>query len=172
MSITERIRHEIREVALVTLYFLGWFLFFLTLKKLFLEEYSVEITVLGTAALGALVMAKVVVILDNTPLGDRFAENRIGLHVLWRTLVYTAVAFVVTLAERLFALYRQLGELPAALSKLWAGEDFDHFVAMNLSVGLSLLVYTAWHEVDLHIGGCGLRGVFLASRRAADPRNA
>ena len=65
MSAVERIRHEVKEIGLVSLYFLCCFLFFLSLKALILREYEVEISVLSTAAVGALVVAKVVVVLDK-----------------------------------------------------------------------------------------------------------
>ena len=167
MSTAERLRHELREVGVVTLYFLACFLFFLSLKALFLDEYSIEIPVLGTAVVGALVLAKVVVILDKTSVGERFGSSRVLAHVLWRSLVYTAIAFVVTLAERLFEFYRKSGDLSAALSDVWAGEDVDHFLAMNLTVGVTLVAYNAFTEIGRHLGAHGLRDLFLAKRRSS-----
>jgi hypothetical protein len=41
MSLGERLRHEAREIGLVTLYFLTCFALFLTLKKLLLEQYEI-----------------------------------------------------------------------------------------------------------------------------------
>ena len=166
MSTTERLRHELREIGLVTLYFLACFLFFLSLKALFLDEYAIRVPVLGTAVVGALVLAKVVVILDKTSVGERFGSSRVLAHVLWRSLVYTAIAFVVTLAERLFDLYRKSGDLSAALTGVWAEEDADHFLAMNLTVGLTLVVYNVFTEVGRHLGAHGLRDLFLAKRRS------
>jgi len=163
-AVTERIRHEVREIGLVTLYFLSCFLFFLSLKALLLDEYDIEVNVLGTAMVGALVVAKVVVLLDKTSLGDWFVSQKVWIHVLWRSLVYTAVVFVATLAERLFDLYRELGRLPEALSRLWAGEDLDHFLAMNLSVGLSFVVYNVLAELGRHMGTHALRDFFLSPR--------
>ncbi len=162
MTAGERIRHEVREIGLVTLYFLACFLFFLGLKKLFLEEYSLEVTVFSTAVIGALVVAKVVVLLGNTSFGNRFHSGRLIVHVFWRSLVYTAVVFVVSLAERLFDLYRETSDLSALISKLWAGRDFDHFLAMNLCVGLSFLAYNSFSEIDRKLGEGGLRKLFFA----------
>jgi len=162
MSAGERIRRELREIGLVTLYFLGFFLFFLTLKKLILEEYDVETTVLGTALIGALVVAKVVILLGKTSLGGGFARHPLFVRVLWRSLLYTAAVFAVTLAERIFDLYRETGTLSEALSEAWAGRDADHFLAMNLAVGVSLLVYNVFSAVDAQLGEGGLHRLFLA----------
>lgn len=53
MSIAERVRREVRESGLVTVFFLSWFLFFLSLKKLVLTEYQIGVGVVGTAVIGA-----------------------------------------------------------------------------------------------------------------------
>ena len=161
MTIAERIRHEVREIALVTLYFLGCFLFFLLLKKLFLEEYHLEITIFHTALIGALVVAKVVVLLEKTSFGNQFRSASLFAHVLWRSLCYTAIVFVVTLAERLFHLYRENGELFRALSELWAGRDVNHFIAFNLCAVFSFLIYNCFSEIDHHLGDGGLRKLFF-----------
>ena len=94
-----RIRKELREIGLATLYFLICFGFFLGLEKLLLGEYDVETSVLGAAVIGALVVAKVVVLLEKTSFGGRFRSGPLYVHALWRSLAYTAAGFVVTPAE-------------------------------------------------------------------------
>lgn len=164
MSVMERVRHEIREVGLVTLYFLACFLFFLTLKKLILLEYEVRMTVVGTAVIAALVVAKVVILLNQTFFGDLFRTHSVALHALWRSLLYTLAVFLVTLAERTFELYRAHGSLDEALAKVWAGEDLGHFLAMNMTVGLSLVVYNVFSEIDAHFGEGSLRRFLFLTR--------
>lgn len=160
-TIGERIRHEVREIGLVTLYFLAWFLLFLTLKKLLLAEYQIEVAVVGTAVVGALIVAKVVVLLEKTSFGDRFRSGRPVLHVVWRSLAYTAVVLLVTATEHLFELYRERHALGAALEELWAHRDVHHFLALNLVVALSFLVYNTFSEIDRHLGEGGLRRLFF-----------
>ena len=65
MAFRERVLKEAREIGLVTLYFLLCFSFFLVLKKLLLAQYQIEIKVLPTIVVGALIVAKVVVVLDQ-----------------------------------------------------------------------------------------------------------
>jgi hypothetical protein len=166
MTLSERIRVEAREIGIVTSYFLICFLFFLTLKKLLLEEYDVRVSVVGTALIGALVMAKVVILLDKTPLGNAFG-SRLWSRTLWRSLLYAAIAFLVTAAERLFDAYRQPDGLSSALHELWAERDVHHFLAMNLAVTVSLLVYNAFIEIEQEMGKGSLRRLFF--RRRGEP---
>ena len=52
MSFIEKVKHELKEVGIVTLYFLVCFGILLLLKKLFLAEYKVEFNALSAAVIG------------------------------------------------------------------------------------------------------------------------
>jgi hypothetical protein len=164
MSIGERVRHELREIGLVTLFFLVCFGVFLTLKKLLLEEYHISIFVFHSAVIGALVVAKVVVLLEKTSFGSRFQHGSLVAHAMWRSLVYTAVVFVVTLAEHLVEAYFDKGSLETALSELWASKDFHHFLAMNLCVALSFLLYNTFAEMDRRLGRGSIRRLLFSTQ--------
>jgi hypothetical protein len=164
-SFAERVRHEVRDIGLVTAFFLSWFLLFLSLKKLVLAEYQIGVRVLGTALISALVVAKVVVILDKTPAAKRFRSSLVAIHVLWQSIAYTAVVLLVTLGERLFHAYRQRGNLGAAFTDLWISRDFHHGLATAISVGLAFVVFHGALEIDRRLGDGGLRRLFF-SRRA------
>src|SRR5262249_3612410 len=57
------VKHEIKEVGLVTLYFLACFGVILTLKKLFLADYQIEFYALSVTAIRALVAANELAVL-------------------------------------------------------------------------------------------------------------
>jgi hypothetical protein len=166
MALRERLRHEIREIGIVTLYFLVCFGIFLSLKKLLLEQYHVSIYVFHAAVIGALVVAKVVVVLEKTSFGGRFRDARLITHVIWRSLTYTAAVFVVSLAEQLGEVYLEKGSLHMAVSELWASKDFDHFLAFNLCVALSFLFYNTARELDRRLGAGSIRRLLFSKRGA------
>ena len=90
MKILTTLKHEAREVGLVTLYFLLWFGFILTLKKLLLATYDIEFYALSSAVVGALIVGKVVVVLDKTRAGTRFDSNHsLGGAALYKTMIYS-----------------------------------------------------------------------------------
>ena len=157
---------EIRELGLITLYFLCCFLFFLSLKKLLLEEYRIEVHILGAAIIGALIVAKVVLIFERTSFGNFFKDKILILHVLWRSLVYTAIVFVVTLGEHLFERYRKVGDVSQAISSLWLEHNIYHFFAMNIAVAVSFLIYNVGRELDCYLGKGELLKLFLSIRRS------
>lgn len=164
MSIAGRVRREVREIGLVTVFFLSWFLLFLSLKKLVLAEYQIGVRIVGTAVVGALVVAKVVVLLDKTPVAAGFRSSFVLVHVLWRSITYTAVVFLFLLGERLFHAYRVHRDWTAAISDLWVSRDLHHALAMTLSLGLAFIAFNGAIEIDRRLGEGGLRRLFFSRR--------
>jgi len=68
MGMLSVVKREIRHTAGVALYLLFCFGIFSTLNKLFLATYQIEVSALVPAVIGALALAKVVVLLDITPI--------------------------------------------------------------------------------------------------------
>lgn len=133
-----------------------------------------SIYVLQTAVVGALVMAKIVIVLEKTSFGNRFQDGRLIVHVIWRSLVYTAVVFAVTLIEQLVEGYLAKGSLTTVVSALWTGKDFDHFLAMNLSIALAFLLYNTFSEMDRRLGRGAVRRLLFSTHegRAGAPASA
>ena len=103
MNLTPMFKHEIKEIGLVSLYFFFCFSVFLTLKKLLLADYQIEVSVLSTAVISALIAAKIVIVLDKIHAGRRFdASYSLGLAALYKTLMYILVTFIVLYLEKLF----------------------------------------------------------------------
>jgi len=84
------VKHELKEVGLVTLYFLSCFGIILTLRKLFLADYQIKVYALSAAVVGALMAAKIALLLGHTRAGTRFdvalthhAKTPLGWHALF-----------------------------------------------------------------------------------------
>jgi hypothetical protein len=155
----QKIIKELKEIGLVTAYFFVCFIIVLTLKKLLLSEYTIKFYALHTAIISALIVAKVVVILDKTPLGSIFDSKSFLFKVLWRTSIYTLMVFLVTLLEHLFEYYQEKGSLALACLELWEKRNFAHFIALNMCVGVSLLLYNIYEGVDKQLGAGTLRRI-------------
>src|SRR5436190_14501928 len=84
------VKHEAKEVGLITLYFLFCFSVALLLKKLFLASYDIKVYVFSTLVVAAFVVAKVVAVLDQTHAATGFHRTLpLGVVALYKTLVYT-----------------------------------------------------------------------------------
>lgn len=158
MSLLSKIKHEAKEVGLVTLYFFFCFGVMLTLKKLLLSGYQVDVQVVSTAAISALIIAKIVIILDHTPAGNRFDSRQpLWVVVIYKTLVYLGIAFIVFFLEKLFHAYRQTGLFNQAVSEVWEHKDWNLMLMKLLCVGLTFLAYHLYAGLDHRLGEGELR---------------
>ena len=118
-----KLKHEIKSVGITTLYFLFCFWLIVALRSLFLSEFGQNIYGYSAAALGALVIAKVIVIVDATSFGKRFKESRRSLHISYLSIVYTFWVFIVVLIEHFIRFARSEGgfatALSSGLSEIW-----------------------------------------------------
>ncbi len=153
MSLMTRITHELKEVGLVTLYFLFCFGIILTLKKLFLASYEIKSYALGSAVISALIAGKIVVILDKTRAGTRFDRSQpTGIAAGYKTLMYMAVTVLVLFGEHLFHAYRETGAFSRAIEEMWENRNRNAIFAKALCVGLTFAAYHLYAGVDRRLG--------------------
>jgi len=74
-GLAERIKHEVREVVPPTIFFFIAFHLLTISRALMLREHGVKISAVAGATVGALLVAKVVLIADALPGVNRFPEK-------------------------------------------------------------------------------------------------
>ena len=159
------VKHELKQVGLVTLYFLVCFGIILTLKKLFLADYQIEFYALSVTVISALIAGKVVVILAKTRVGTRFDMSQpLGVTVGYKTLLYTVAAFAALFGEKLFHAYRDTGRLGEAVVFVWAHRDGDALFAKLICVALAFAGYHFYAAVDGRLGEGTLRRMVWSRR--------
>ena len=147
------VQHEVKQVGVVTLYFLVCFGIILTLKKLFLAAYAIEFYALSAAVVGALIAGKIVVILDKTRAGTRFDTRRpLVAAAAYKTLCYGVATFLVLFAEKTFHAYRESGALGAAVMGVWEHRDRNVMLAKVLCIGLAFAGYHLYAGIDRRLG--------------------
>ncbi len=158
MKIIAALKNEIEEIAWVTLYFFMCFIFLLTLKKLILADYRVEVDAVSTAAISALIAAKIVIVLEETPAGKHF-DDRLPLvfTALYKTLAYILATFILFYLEKLFHAYRESDALSQAISEVWAHRNRNLIFAKVLCVGLTFYAYHLYAGLDRRLGKGTLR---------------
>jgi len=162
MDLLPVLKNELKEVGLVALYFFFCFVVLLTLKKLLLADYQVEVHAVSAAAVSALIAAKIVIILDATHAGSRFdASFPLGLAALYKTLVYILATFVVLYLEKLIEAYWEIGTLGQAISNVWEHRNRNIMLAKELCVGLTFFVYHLYAGLDRRLGEGTLRRLVI-----------
>jgi hypothetical protein len=93
--IGETIRHEIRELIPTVIYFFITFNIIGFTKVLMLREYGITVSTFVGATLGALLVAKAVLIVGVLPFMEPFPKIPTIYNVLWKTLLYAFAALII-----------------------------------------------------------------------------
>jgi hypothetical protein len=163
MGIISVVKREARHTGGVALYLLFCFGIFATLKKLFLATYQIEFSALVPTVIGALTLAKVVVLLDMTPVASYLdARHPLWVAALYKMLFYCAVSAPVLFAERAWHAYRETGALGEAILEAWTQTDRNVVLAKVIVVGLVFACYHLYRGIDHRLGQGVLRRMIFS----------
>jgi len=162
MSIQQKLKHELRSIVIVTLFFAAWMGILMVLKILILEDYQISFGGFSMVLIGALVLAKVVLILEHVPLGAWLRDKPVLFDVLLRTILYAFGTFVVMLLEKAFESRHEQGGLGPALMNVFQHRDMPHLWANIICVTGALLFYNLISVLNRHLGTSELARVFLS----------
>jgi hypothetical protein len=170
MSVLASIKHEARAILLTTLYFAAWFVTFLVLKDLILAEYSIEFAGVSRAMIGALIVAKAVLILDRVPLTGGPA----WIDMLTATALFALGVMAVVVLEHGIEGRNGPGGFFGAIRRGFTEAGPHHVGATTICVVGALLVYNAFAVLRSNIGLRALREMFTSPipRRERHPVHA
>lgn len=165
MGMRSVVKRELRHTGGVALYLLFCFGIFATLSKLLLATYQIEVPALVPAVIGALALAKVVVLLDLTPIAT-YLDTRYPIWVatLCKTLFYGVVSAPVVFAERVWHFYRETGALGEGVLEAWKHVDGNRVLARVIMVSLVFACYHLYRGLDRHLGEGQLWRMILSRR--------
>ncbi len=164
MSTAKFIKHEVKELLVVTLFFLLGFLLILGLFKLMLEDYDIQFKAWVKAVVGALVLAKVVLILRGRAFMQAFSNYYGIVRVLYKTMIYLVGVFVILTLERVVETYGDAGGVLAALKHVAETHKIYHIMAVTLLVGVLLAAFNCWEELLREVGRERVVDAFLRKK--------
>jgi hypothetical protein len=161
MSFGQKLMHEVREVAVTTFYFAVWIGVLMVLKVLILAEYQIEFKGLSLVLIGALILAKVVLVLEHVPLGSWTRKQPAWVDVLLRTALYSVGVFVVLVLEKAYEGRHEHGGFGPSLMSVFQRADVAHVWANAIALCGALLVYNCLDVVKRHLGAGEIARLFL-----------
>jgi hypothetical protein len=162
MSLWQKLKKEIKVVALAAFYFATWIGVLIILKELVLAEYRIEFRGLSLAVVGALVLAKVVLVLEHVPFGAWIRTRPALLDVILRTVLYSLGMVVVLLLEKAFEGRHEHGGFVPSLVSVFRHAEIHHVWVNTICLSGALLGYNALSVVRRHLGEGGLLRLFLS----------
>ena len=158
----DRLRHELAEMAQAALFFGTWIAMLLVLKQLILAEYDIAYHHVAMAVVGALILSKVVLLLEHVPLGAQVRRAPAWVDVLLRTTLYAFGVLVVLVLERgIDERQAHGGFLPAVFAGFGAANS-NHVLANTIALTGALLAYNALAIVRRHLPGKSVLALFAS----------
>ncbi len=155
---------ELWRITPIAVFFLVGFMLVLLIIKLTLAQYSIETTMVSRAVLGALIAAKVVLILNHTSMARAMARYPAIVPVLWRTLFYGVCFIILAFAERAFDQRHDHGGFAGSFQYVVTHTDVHRLMALSVGVALVFCVYFILAEIGEHLGPGALINLFFKSR--------
>jgi len=163
MELKQRIVHELKVVGVATLYFGSWLAVSILIKQLILAEYQIDFYGMSKAVIGALILAKVVLVLEHVPLGTWLSTRPAWICVIVRTILYALGVLLVLLLEKGFEGRYEYGGFVPALRELFEQADIYHVWVNAIVISGALLVFNMLTVVRRHLGEGGLLRLFTTS---------
>jgi hypothetical protein len=162
MAFKEKLVEETRAIVKTTLYFAVCFGVLMALKRLYLEDYQIEFRGFSLALLGAVVVAKVVLVMEYVPLGTWFKTHPAIVEVVLRTVLYSIGVFAALLLERGFEARHEHGGFVPGIVWVIQHRDMHRVWADTLGVGCALFGFNALTVVQKNLGEQKLHQLFLS----------
>jgi hypothetical protein len=155
---------EFRKVLPPTVFFAVGFNLVVLTTNLILDEYLVSFGNFILATIGALVVGKSVLLAHAMPFLRRFDAAPMIQPVLFKTIVYWAVVFLVRFLEKLVEYLFAGGTLREIPEYVASHFIWHRFVAIQIWIFVLFLLYTSVAELNTRLGGGELMKIFFTRR--------
>ena len=142
----------VQEMAPKVLFFFLAFMVIFLLFKLFVEQYAIEFSAFTKAAVAALILGKVIPLLDWAGSGYRVANHRRIVVIASKTAIYSVVVIILGSGERILETFHKKGSFSAAIDFMIANRNIHRFLGLVLLISLVVGIYLTLQEIDRALG--------------------
>jgi len=155
---------ELKEVLPPTVFFAAGFNLIVLTIDLILADYLSSFANFMIATMAALVVGKSVLVANAIPVLRRFDTAPVIQAVLFKTMFYWAVVFVVRFLEKLGEYFFAGGTLRGIPEYVSTHFTWHRFAAIQIWIFVLFLIYTSASELNSLLGEGTLRKIFFARR--------
>lgn len=166
-----RIAVEMRRFLGMFLYLWVLFGLFLLHESVVLARYDIPFTRWGFALVTALVLAKVMLVMEDLNWPGGFNGRPLIYSIVYKAVVFTGVFIIFYVAEETVGGMIKGKTLLESIPSLGGGTPQGIFATLVI-VSLALVPYFAFTELGRALGEGELRALLFTRPRAADPRAA
>ena len=151
---------EIREALPPALLFLFLFHMIALTKAVFLEDFQLSALRATYATIGALIIAKAILIAEALPIAH-WVKRPLIAKVLWKTCIFGLVTLLFKFAEEVIPLISKHDGFMNASKALVAETNWPTFTVVSLWITGGLILYCLARELAAFIGHDKLRALLL-----------
>ena len=150
--ICAKLKHEIREIIPPTLFFFVAFQLIAFTRDLMLQEYGVHASTVAAAAIKALIVAKVVVVVDLLPVMNRFAGKPLIYSVLFKASTYFLATLLLRYLEIFIPLVVKHGDFFLSNRHLFDELVWPRFWYLLIWLAVLFILYSLIRELIRVLG--------------------
>ncbi|MCX5715357.1 MAG: hypothetical protein NTV07_00495 [Candidatus Omnitrophica bacterium] len=163
MTLKQKIFHEVRGYWINVLYLIILFSVFTTYKRLLLAQYDISYGEYGISTIAALILAKVILVLEALHLGRGFENKPLIIPTFYKSFLFTVCVVIFKIIEstvRGLLLKKGLIGISDELMKLFSYE----WLAMITVVFFVFIPFFAIRELDRVLGKGRIFELFFRKR--------
>ena len=153
---------EVREAVPATIFFLWLFHMIALTKAVTLGDYSFTALRATFATVGALIVAKAILIVEALPIARLFS-SRMWFHVFWKTLLFNVVVLIFRFMEEVIPLIWKHGDLLTAVAQLYREISWPQFAVFHLWLFCALFLYCVASELVRMVGAERVKAMLFGS---------
>src|SRR3984957_10748118 len=155
---------EFREIVPPTVFFAVGFNLIVLTTDLILADYLASFGNFIVVTMAALEVGKAVLVANALPFLRRFDTAPLIRPVLFKTIVYWAVVFLVRFLEKLVEYFCAGGTLGGISEYVAIHFSWHRFAAIQIWIFVLFLIYTAVAELNARLGAGELLKIFFTKR--------
>ncbi|WP_228276506.1 hypothetical protein [Dechloromonas sp. H13] len=148
----EKLKEELLAALPPTLFFFIALHIIGLVRALMTQGTGLPVTSSAQIALAALILGKAVLLADLWPPINRFPEKPLAYNIVWKTVIYYAVASFIHYLERLYDFAKEAGGIVPGNEKLLSEIVWPHFWALQIILLVIILNYCVIRELGRILG--------------------
>ena len=162
-NIVLKLKHELLKIIPATVFFFVAFQLLALTNALILEQYGIQVSTFINASIAALVVAKVVLIVDMLPFVNRYPHKPLIYNIMWKTLIYVLAALAVRYIEHLLPFIERYDSLLLAHQHLLEKVIWAHFWVIQIWLLVYFLMFCTLRELIRALGRDKISALFLGT---------
>jgi hypothetical protein len=156
----QKLIHELRRLAVITLYLFSFFAIFRLYTRLVLEAYDIDYFQYGLTLLKSVALAKIILTGETLRLGERWGLRPLIVLTVYYAVLFSAFALAFEIVEHLIMGWFH-GKGPGAVMAEILDKGWSHLVAMAMVIFVAFLPFFAFRETARALGERRLHDLFF-----------